>query len=155
MTLRPLRISATAFSSACAVAPALFSARAAGVSDAASATSKPVLRHILVARFGRGLLGRIQHAHEVRRELRLTGTAALHFRLLRQLRLNAGERRLRIAPGRPDQPGRRAFLIVQQRLQQMLRRDPLMEFADRDGGGGLQKSRARSVNFSISMALSL
>ena len=39
VTLRPLRMSLTAFSSACADAPALRNARAAGLSDAASATS--------------------------------------------------------------------------------------------------------------------
>ena len=38
-TLRPLRMSATAFSSACAVAPAVRSTRAAGLSEAASAIS--------------------------------------------------------------------------------------------------------------------
>ena len=37
----------------------------------------------------------------------------------------------------------------------MFGRDPLVEFADRDGAGGLQEARARSVNFSMSILMSL
>ena len=47
---------------------------------------------------------------------------------------------MRIAAGGPDQAGGGAFLVIQQRLQQMLGRDPLVEFADRDGLGGLQEA---------------
>ncbi len=58
----------------------------------------------------------------------------------RHLGFDRGQRRLGIAAGRPDQAGGGAFLVVQQRLQQMLRRDPLMEFADRDRLRGLEKA---------------
>ena len=113
-------MSATAFSSAWAVAPALRSARAAGVSQAAIATSSRSCATILVAGLGRGLLRGVQHAHQLGRDLRLAGAGALHLRLARQFGLDRGERRLRVAAGGPDQPGGRAFLVVQQRLQQML-----------------------------------
>ena len=73
------------------------------------------------------------------RDLRLAGAGALHLGLPRQLGLDRGQRRLGIAAGGPDQAGGRAFLVVQQRLQQMLGRDPLVELADRDGLGGLKE----------------
>ena len=65
---------------------------------------------------------------------------ALHLGLARQFGLDRGQRRLGIAAGGLDQAGGGAFLVVQQRLQQMLRRDLLVEFADRDGLGGLQEA---------------
>ena len=101
---------------------------------------QPVLRHVLVAGLGRRLLRRVQHAHQFRRELRLAGAGALHLRQPRQLGLHRGSAAFGIAAGRPDQAGSGAFLIVQQRLQQMFGRDPLVELADRDGLGGLEES---------------
>ena len=38
-----------------------------------------------------------------------------------------------------DQPGRRPLLIVEQRLQQVLGRQPLVELADGNGLRGLQE----------------
>ena len=101
---------------------------------------QPVLRDVFVAGLGRGLLRRIQDAHELGRDLRLAGAGALHLGLAREIGLDRGQRRLRIAAGGLDQAGGRAFLVVQQRLQQMLRRDLLVELADRDRLGGLQEA---------------
>ncbi len=101
---------------------------------------QPVLRDVFVAGLGRGLLRGVQQPHQVGRDLRLAGAGTLHLGLARQLRLDRAERRLRIAARGLDQAGGSAFLVVQQRLQQMLRRDLLVELADRDGLGSLQEA---------------
>ena len=51
---------------------------------------------------------------------------------------------LRVAAGGLDQPRGHALLVVEQRLKQMRRRDPLMMLANRDRLRGLQKP-ARAV----------
>ena len=101
---------------------------------------QPVLRDELVAGLGRGLLRGIQDAHEVRRDLRLAGAGALHLWQPLQFGPDRGERRLRVAACGLDQAGGRAFLVVQQRLQQVLRRDLLVKLAYCDGLGGLQEA---------------
>ena len=99
-----------------------------------------VLRDVFVTGLGCGLLRRVEHAHQIGGDLRLPGTGALHLRQAHQFRFDPGESRFRIAARGADQAGCGAFLVVQQCLQQVLRRDLLVEFADGDGLGSLQKS---------------
>ena len=139
-TLRPLRMSVTALSSACGVRAGVAQRARGRRVGGGERHQQPVLRDVLVAGLGGGLLRGVQHAHQFGRDLRLAGAGALHLGLARQLGLHRGEGGLRIAAGGPDQAGGGAFLVVQQRLQQVLRGDPLVEFADRDGLGGLQES---------------
>ncbi len=101
---------------------------------------QPVLRDETVAGLRRRLLRGIEDADEFGRELRLAGAGALHLRHLGKVGLDGAQRRLRVATGGADQAGRGAFLIIEQRLEQMLGRDPLVEFADRNGGSGLQEA---------------
>ena len=136
-------MSATALSSACAVAPAARSARAAGGVAGGERHQQPVLRDVFVAGLGRGLLRGVEHAHQLGGDLRLAGAGALHLRLPGEFGLDAGQRRLGVAAGGADQAGGGAFLVIQQRLEQMLGRDALVEFADRDGAGGLQEAARR------------
>ena len=49
-------------------------------------------------------------------------------------------RGLGVAAGRLDQPGGHALLVVEQRLQQMGRSDPLLMLADRNRLRGLEKA---------------
>ena len=101
---------------------------------------QPVLRDILVARLGGGLLRGIQHPHQLRRDVRLAGARSLHLRLPGDVGLDRGQCGLRVAAGGADQARGGAFLVIQQRLQQVLGGDPLVEFANRDGAGGLQEA---------------
>ncbi len=80
----------------------------------------------------------------MRSNILLAGAAALHLGLAGDLKLDGVLRRLRVAAGSLDQAGGRAFLVVQQRLQQMLGGDALVEFADGDGLRSLNEA-ARPV----------
>ena len=63
---------------------------------------------------------------------------------------------LRIAAGSPDQPGRGPLLVIQERLQHMLGRDPLIEFANRDRLRSLQEAaRALGQFFHVHGSASL
>ena len=75
---------------------------------------------------------------------RLGRAAAGHRRDLRDQRIDLALRRLGVAAGGLDQPGGHALLVVEQRLQQMRRRDPLMMLANRDRLRRLQEA-ARAV----------
>ena len=99
-----------------------------------------VLRDIFVARLGRRLMRRVKDAHKFRRDLRLARAAALYFRHLGDFGLNRRLRGFGLATGGTNEAGGRAFLVVQQRLEQMFRPDPLVELADGDSAGRLQKS---------------
>ncbi len=59
-------------------------------------------------------------------------------------RVDFALRRWASAAGRWIRPARHALLVLEQRLQQMRGRDPLMMLADRDGLGGL-KETARPI----------
>jgi hypothetical protein len=48
--------------------------------------------------------------------------------------------RSRACAGGADQARGGALRVIQQGLQKMVRRDPLMKFADRNGLGGLEKT---------------
>jgi len=101
---------------------------------------KPVLRHELVACLLRRLLRGVEHPHELRREHRLAGARARHLRQPRQRTVDRGTRLGRVAPGGADQPGGGTVRVVEQGLEQVLGQDPLMVFADGDGGCGLQEA---------------
>ena len=101
---------------------------------------QPVLRDELVAGLGRGLLCGVQDAHEVWRDLRLAGAGALHLWQPTQFRPDRGKGCLRVAASGLDQAGGGTFLVVQQRLQQVLWRDLLVKLADRNGLSGLQEA---------------
>ena len=117
-----------------------------------------VLRNVAVAGLGRGLLRRVQQADELGRRLRLAGAAAAHLRQAGELGLHGVLRRKRIAASGADQARRRTLLVVQQRLEQVLGRQPLMKLADRDGLRGLQKAFAaigKLLDVHMSLSLSL
>ena len=87
------------------------------------------------------LLGLIQHANGIVVQTgRLLRTAARYRRDFRQCRIGFAQGNPRIAACCLDKAGRHALLIFQQRLQQMLRADPLMVHADRHGLRRLQEA---------------
>ena len=71
---------------------------------------------------------------------RLRRAAAGDGRNLGDQRVDFALRGLGVAARSLDQAGRHALLVVEQRLQQMRRRDPLMMFAHGDRLGRLQKA---------------
>ncbi|HEY5085541.1 MAG TPA: hypothetical protein VII48_13510, partial [Rhizomicrobium sp.] len=78
---------------------------------------------------------------------RLAGTGAADLWLTRHFGVVGGGGGFRVASGGPDQAGRGPFLIIQQRLQQMLGGDPLVEFPYRDSTGRLEKTLAAFGEF--------
>ena len=100
---------------------------------------QPVLGDELVAGAGRLLLRRVEHAHDVRGELRLAGAAARDLGLAGELGFERLLGACRVAAGGADQARRGALLVVEQRLQQVLRRDALVVLADSDGLRGLEE----------------
>ena len=102
-------------------------------------------RDVAVAGLLRDLLGLVEDADGVAVERRRLGRAAAgHRRDLGDQRIDFALRRLGVAARGLDQPGGHALLVVEQRLQQMRRRDPLMMLANRDRLRGLQEP-ARAV----------
>ena len=77
------------------------------------------------------LLGAVEEPRRLRRHIDLARATALDLGQLRELALHAGQRSLRIAPGSADEIGSEAFAVVQQDLQQMLRRKALVAAAKR------------------------
>jgi hypothetical protein len=65
---------------------------------------------------------------------------ALDARQLGKLGLDIGPRHHRIAAGRLDQVGRQTLVVVEQRLEQVLRQEPLVVLAHGDGLRRLDKS---------------
>ena len=72
-----------------------------------------------------------EEPRRLRRHIDLAGAAALHLGQLGELALHAGKRPLRVAPGSADEIGSEAFVVLQQDLQQMLRRKALVAAAQR------------------------
>ena len=68
------------------------------------------------------LLGAVEEPRRLRRHIDLAGATAFDLGQLGELALHAGQRSLRVAPGSADEIGSEAFAVVQQHLQQMLRR---------------------------------
>ena len=105
----------------------------------------PLDRDVAVAGLGRDLLGLVEHADGVAVERRRLGRAAAgHRRHLGDQRIDFALGGLGVAARRLDQPGGHALLVVEQRLQQMRRRDPLVMLADRNRLRRLQEP-ARAV----------
>ncbi len=71
---------------------------------------------------------------------RRAGAAARDHRHLGQRLVGLAPRRLGAAAGARDQAGRHALLVLEQRLQDVDRRDPLMVHAQRDGLRRLQEA---------------
>ena len=152
----PCGCRSTAFSSACGVAPAAFSARAAGVSDAASATSS----RSCATYSSPALVAACCAASSTRTSSGvICGWPAPEpctFGSRASSACTPAAAGFRVAAGGADQPGGGAFLVVQQRLEQVLGRDPLVEFADGDGLRGLQESpRALGELLDVHRLLSL
>ena len=139
-TLRPLRRSATAASSRWASAPAVFRMRPAAAVAGGERHQQAVLGDVFVAGLLRLLLRRIQDADDIGGELRLAGATAGDLGLPADLEVDGLLGLGGIAAGGADQAGRRALLIVQQGLQQMLGRHPLVVFTDGDGLRRLQEA---------------
>jgi hypothetical protein len=72
--------------------------------------------------------------------LRLAGAGALHLGLAADLGIHGLLGGVRVATGGTDQPGRGPLLVIEQRLQQVFRRDTLVELADRYGLRGLEEA---------------
>ena len=133
--------------SASALTPASASALPASVSLASTSASRmPLDRDVAVARLLRDLLGLVEHRGRVSPSSAgvWLGAAAGDRRDLGQRLVGLAPRRLGAAAGARDQARRHALLVLEQRLQQMRRRDPLMVHAERDGLRRLQEA-ARAV----------
>jgi hypothetical protein len=101
--------------------------------------------HVAVASLGRDLLGLVEDADRVAVQRgRLRSPAAGHGRDFRNQRIGLSLGGLGVAACSLDQSGRHALLVVEQRLQQMRGRDPLMMLPDGDGLRSLQKP-ARAI----------
>ncbi len=86
------------------------------------------------------LLGLVKDAGQLRAHVNLAGAAALDLGLAVEFGLYRLQRSLGIAAGGIDQVGAKAFLVVEQDLEQMFRRQPLVSAAQRQILGGLDKS---------------
>ena len=110
------------------------------VASASASSSRSTVTKLSPALLG-DLLGLVEHAHgvvvEPRRRLR---PAARHRRDLGQRLVDLADRDLRIAAGALDQPGGHALAVLEQRLEQVLGRDPLVVQPDRHGLRRLQEA---------------
>ena len=93
-----------------------------------------------VARLLAGLLGGVEHARQRGGQINLPGGAAADFGNFVERGLGRLQRLPRIAARAVDQPGGETFGIVQQHLEQMLRRELLMAFAQGQRLRGLDKT---------------
>jgi len=100
---------------------------------------QPLDRHERVPRLGRDRLRGVEQPHRIIVPVGRLRPRSAHRRDLRQRPVNLGERRLRLAPSRADQPRRHPLLVLEQRFEQMLGRHPLMVHADRNGLRRLEK----------------
>ena len=102
-------------------------------------------RDIAVAGLLRDLLRLVEDADRIAVDARcLRGAAASDRGHFGHQGVGFALRGLGVATRGVDQPSRHALLIVEQRLQQMRRRDPLVMLADRDGLRRLQEA-ARAI----------
>ena len=95
---------------------------------------QPLYGDIAVPRLGRDLFGLIEHADQIIVEpRRLVRAGAGDGGNLGQRRIGFAHGGSGIAARGLDQPRAHAFIVFEQRFQQMLRRNPLMVHPDRDG----------------------
>ena len=135
--------------SVCAVTPA--SARilpASAPFSIASASKQPLDGDEGIARLLRDLLGVVEQPRGGRREIELAGARALHLGQFGEREFDLRERVARAPARLVDQPGREPLLVVEEHLEQMLGRELLMAFADRERLRALDEAPARSVYFS-------
>ena len=90
------------------------------------------------------LFGLFKELGRFRREIKLAA-AARHLRPLGQCGLNLLQRLLRVAAGTRNQPGCQTFIVVEQDLEQMLRRELLVIFLSARDWADCTKPFARSV----------
>ena len=101
---------------------------------------QPLDRDIAVAGFLGDLLGLVENPRQFGAEIDLPGAAAFDLGLLVELGIDRQQYRLRIAARGADQIGAEAFLVFEQNLEEMLRREPLMAAAQRQILSGLDKA---------------
>ncbi len=99
-----------------------------------------VLRDVFVPGLLRRLLGGVEHADEVGRDLRLAGAGSLHAGGLGDVGVHGLLGRGRVAAGGAYEAARSALRVVEQGFQQVLGADALVILADGDGLRGLQES---------------
>ena len=99
-----------------------------------------ILRDIVVTGALSRLLRGVEHPNHRGDELRRAGPAALDLRQLAKLQFDGGARGLVVTAGGADQAGGGPFVVVEQRLQQVLGRELLVKFADCDGLRGLDEA---------------
>ncbi len=87
-----------------------------------------------------GLLGLLEDAPELGREVDLARAGSLDARLLRKLGLDGGERPLRVGAGGAKQVGGEALAVVEQDLEEVLGREALVAAALREGLRGLEEA---------------
>ncbi len=95
---------------------------------------------IAVARLLGDLLGLIEDFGQLGRDIELPRAGPRHFRHLRQRLLDARQRVLRAAASARDQARRQPFAVVEQNLQEVLRRKPLMPLPERKRLRALEKA---------------
>ena len=83
----------------------------------------------LVAGLVGDLLGGVEHARQLGRQVDLAGAAARDLRALGQRPLDGGQRIARTPAGALDQPGGHAFRVVEQHLQEMIGAELLVALA--------------------------
>ena len=84
-----------------------------------------------VAGLGGQFRGRLENARCFRRQIELSRARAFDLRYLSQLRLGTLACRPGVTPGSADEARGKALLVIQQNLQDVLGRKPLVAFAQR------------------------
>ena len=101
--------------------------------SSASASKQPLGGDVLVAGLLGDLLGLVENARKLARRRGLAGAAARDLRPLGEVGIDGQERRLGVAARLADETCGHALAVVEQRLQEMLGRELLVAFAQRDG----------------------
>jgi hypothetical protein len=93
-------------------------------------------RHEAVAGFGRHLLGLVEHAGKRGGHMRLGGAGTRDLGQLGERSFRLLQSLLGVAAGAVDEPARQPLGVVEQHLEEMLRGDLRVPFAD---GKGLRR----------------
>ena len=139
--VRPLRSSAIAFSSACGFTPAV-GQRLGGVGALGQRQrqQQALDGDEAVARLLGDRFGLVEHARRLGRHVELARALAFDLGLLGQRRLDRAMHGAGIAACGGDQVGREALRIVQQDLQEVVGKEALVPFAQRQHLGALQEA---------------